>query len=78
MKKIMFNDKYGLTKAVLEGRKTMTRRIIKDENGLYADIRCMQFSHINDKGQAVMRSAIGFATLQPAYHPGEVIAVAQA
>lgn len=28
MKKIMFNDKYGLTQAVLEGRKTMTRRII--------------------------------------------------
>lgn len=27
MKKIMFNDKYGLTKAVLEGRKTITRRI---------------------------------------------------
>lgn len=28
MKKIMFNDRYGLTKAVLEGRKTQTRRII--------------------------------------------------
>lgn len=27
----MFNDKYGLTKAVLEGRKTMTRRIIHDD-----------------------------------------------
>ena len=27
MKKIMFNDRYGLTQAVLEGRKTMTRRI---------------------------------------------------
>ena len=26
MKKIMFNDEYGLTKAVLEGRKTQTRR----------------------------------------------------
>ena len=24
----MFNDKYGLTQAVLEGRKTMTRRIV--------------------------------------------------
>ena len=31
MKKIMFNDKYGLTKAVLEGRKTMTRRIMKPQ-----------------------------------------------
>lgn len=28
MKKIMFNDKYGLTQAVLEGRKTMTRQIV--------------------------------------------------
>ena len=27
MKKIMFNDKYGLTRAVLDGRKTQTRRI---------------------------------------------------
>ena len=25
----MFNDRYGLTQAVLEGRKTMTRRIVK-------------------------------------------------
>lgn len=28
MKKIMFNDKYGLTQAVLDGRKTQTRRIL--------------------------------------------------
>ena len=28
MKKIMFNDRYGLTQAVLEGSKTMTRRIV--------------------------------------------------
>lgn len=31
MKKIMFNDKYGLTKAVLEERKTQTRRIINPQ-----------------------------------------------
>lgn len=31
MKKIMFNDKYGLTQAVLEGRKTMTRRVINKQ-----------------------------------------------
>jgi hypothetical protein len=29
MKKIMFNDAYGLTDAVLQGRKTMTRRIAR-------------------------------------------------
>lgn len=28
MKKIMFSDRYGLTEAVLKGRKTMTRRIV--------------------------------------------------
>ena len=28
-KKIMFNDKFLLTQAVLEGRKTQTRRLIK-------------------------------------------------
>lgn len=28
MKKIMFNDRYGLTESVLSGRKTQTRRII--------------------------------------------------
>ena len=27
----MFNDKYGLTQAVLDGRKTMTRRIINQQ-----------------------------------------------
>ncbi len=27
-KKIMFNDRYGLTQAVLDGRKTMTRRLV--------------------------------------------------
>lgn len=28
MKKIMFNDGYGLTQAVLDGRKTQTRRML--------------------------------------------------
>ncbi len=30
MKKILFNDKYYLTQAVLNGTKTMTRRVLKD------------------------------------------------
>lgn len=34
MKKIMFNDKYGLTKAVLAKRKTQTRRIITNNEML--------------------------------------------
>ena len=36
MKKIMFNDRYGLTQAVLDGRKTMTRRIIPQKVVEYA------------------------------------------
>ena len=31
MKKIMFNDRYGLTAAVLQGCKTMTRRVIPEK-----------------------------------------------
>lgn len=31
MKKIMFNDRFGLTDAVLEGRKTVTRRIVPEK-----------------------------------------------
>ena len=34
MKKIMFNDKYCLTQAVLNGTKTMTRRVLKDNTPL--------------------------------------------
>lgn len=46
MKKIMFNDKYGLTQAVLEGRKTQTRRIVKTpENATGCEIITIQRQH---------------------------------
>ncbi len=61
MKKIMFNDKYGLTKAVLEGRKTMTRRIAKKV--LVEDID----QHLVWTGEFK----------KPKYKVGEVVAVAQ-
>lgn len=35
MKKIMFDDRYGLTQAVIEGRKTMTRRLELDADSEY-------------------------------------------
>ena len=38
MQKIMFNDKYGLTQAVLNGRKTMTRRIIESKTDAEGNI----------------------------------------
>ena len=31
MQKIMFNEKYGLTQAVQQGRKPMTRRSVPDK-----------------------------------------------
>lgn len=31
MRKIMFSDAFGLTKAVLDGRKTMTRRVVSEK-----------------------------------------------
>lgn len=74
MQKIMFNDRYGLTQAVLEGRKTMTRRIIKIDND---ELRGMQFRGINEDGLAIMRSSIGVAQLVPKYNIGDVVAVAQ-
>lgn len=61
MKKIMFNDKFGLTKSVLEGRKTMTRRIA--EKVLVEDID----QHLVWTGEFK----------KPKYKVGEVVAVAQ-
>lgn len=61
MKKIMFDDRFGLTQAVLDGRKTMTRRfaekvLVEDENGFL----CWNGEFKN-----------------PRYKPGDVVAVAQ-
>ena len=40
MKKIMFNDAFELTDAVLSGRKIMTRRIVSKET--YGDLNIEQ------------------------------------
>lgn len=37
----MFNDRYGLTKAVIESRKTMTRRLA-DPKSKYEELRLWQ------------------------------------
>lgn len=77
MKKIMFNDKYGLTKAVLEGRKTQTRRIVSEsliddyENWL-DDVMCIAvpagttFERIED-----------FIIKRSNLRVGEIVAIAQ-
>lgn len=78
MKKIMFNDRYGLTKAVLDGYKTMTRRVIPE----LMSIKDPDISEwgIDDKGKAYICLYEGgrpTTDIYPAYQPGELVAVAQ-
>lgn len=85
MRKIMFNDKYGLTEAVLSGRKTQTRRIVKLE--LYglkteakrspSDIRmidglwCYTIPEWNGAYNLVPKDDL------PKYNIGDIVAIAQ-
>ena len=80
MKKIMFNDKYGLTDAVLEGRKTMTRRIIpqsaldkvEEYQLLYYN---NTFDNISFEDALYNMAYEGY--IRSAYKVGEVVAIAQ-
>ena len=75
MKKIMFNDRFGLTDAVLEGRKTVTRRIVTDE--IYGE------SYIDDNPpriDEIHRPTTNSKYIKShlsKYQVGEVIAIAQ-
>lgn len=75
MKKIMFNDKYGLTQAVLEGRKTQTRRIAYPV-GRLSDITVRQDLEGVKQGRACLFYE-GIIIAQSAYKLGETIAIAQ-
>lgn len=75
MKKIMFSDKYGLTQAVLEGRKTQTRRIA-DTAGRLRDITVRQALGEVNKGRACLFDK-GRPLALSAYKLGETIAIAQ-
>ncbi len=68
MKKIMFDDKFGLTDAVLQGRKTMTRRIIADKDEIDAMIYA----------QGSVEKKMEYLLSKSRYKVGEVVAVAQA
>ena len=73
MKKILFNDKYGLTDAVLNKRKTMTRRIIKGE---FEDVKAY---HANGDWHFIADTKDGDSiVVKPAYVEGEKVAIAQA
>ena len=71
MKRILFNDKYDLTKAVLEGRKTMTRRLVHGN----------MLTRANDYVQKVHGTGHDFLDYlleHSLFKAGEVVAVAQA
>ena len=85
MKKIMFNDRYGLTQAVLEGKKTMTRRLmtmtLHKQNGKELTPIVPDDMFIASDGTAHFQvGRNGYMVPkqnQPAYHVGEEIAIAQ-
>lgn len=85
MRKIMFNDKYGLTHAVLEGRKTQTRRVItypktfhgKDVCGYYVCRRATDRAITEVCMYDENESFIDEGQILPKYKVGEVVAVAQ-
>ncbi len=80
MKKIMFNDKYGLTKAVLEGKKTQTRRVISDK--ILDKIKLFQDEYFSAsleflKGKDLIEAYMVNYPEKLSYNVGEVVAVAQ-
>lgn len=72
MKKINFNDRYGLTRAVIEGRKTMTRRMINLNSTSDVPVRIFA-GYV----QIIGRSGNVCAEKKLPYKVGEVVAVAQ-
>lgn len=76
MKKIMFNDRYDLTQAVIEGRKTMTRRIEFDKE--FQKMIDDSDSYYYDDGYLVFATQdVDIHHVKTRYKVGEVVAVAQ-
>lgn len=75
MQKIMFNDQYGLTQAVLDGRKTQTRRIAYQEPFKY-NCNCGICTEGKDKGKLTINDGNEIVA-KSTYKIGEVVAVAQ-
>lgn len=75
MQKIMFNDRYVLTDAVIEGRKTVTRRIIY---GIDFPVNMVMGRVLPDKEGKIYAVANGENIIvKLRYKVGEVVAVAQ-
>lgn len=80
MKKIMFNDRYGLTKAVLEGKKTQTRRVISGK--ILDKIKLFQDEYFNAscdflEGKDLIEAYMVNYPEKLPYNVGEIVAVAQ-
>lgn len=90
MKKIMFNDRYGLTQAVLEGRKTQIRRMLNPtmffqrletyEGWSNEDISAWKRSCNRQLYEAqgdMLQQMFDYALSSSRYKVGEVVAIAQ-
>lgn len=90
MQKIMFNDKYGLTQAVLEGRKTQTRRMLNPtmlfkrletyEGWSKEDISAWKRSckrRLYEAQEYELQQMLDYALSSSRYKVGEEVAVAQ-
>ena len=75
MQKIMFNDQYGLTQAVLDGRKTQTRRIAYQEP-FRRNFNCGFCTEGKDKGKLTINDGNEIVA-KSHYKIGEILAVAQ-
>lgn len=76
MKKIMFNDKYGLTQAVLDGRKTMMINVIKDPKNAFTFNVC-RHSNGECSLEPCDKRGVSLGEIRTKYNIGEVAAVAQ-
>lgn len=79
-KKIMFNDKFDLTQAVLDGRKTMTRRAISEklwDRWTDYDDFCNSVSVENIHTERQFYDEKDFFLDNSPYKIGEVVAIAQ-
>ena len=86
MKKIMFSDKFGLTQAVLECRKTMTRRIIKCPRTFKGEWVAGFNIHRSPSDKEIVgfpcmydadEREFDMGEILPKYELGEVVAIAQ-
>ena len=90
MKKIMFNDKYGLTQAVLKGRKTQTRRILNPtmffqrlktcEGWSNEDVRAWKRAcnrQLYETQGDMLQQMLDYALSSSRYKVGEEVAIAQ-